>query len=51
MEASESEEQQAVFEWAAYQTGPSSHYLKLMFHIPNGGYRNKATAARMKAEG
>ena len=46
----EEAEQAALFEWAAYQAGqwPELGYL---FHIPNGGLRNKATAARLKAAG
>ena len=46
----ESEEQQALFEWAAWN---ASKYpgLNLMFHIPNGGGRSKAEAGRFKAEG
>ena len=46
----ESEEQRAVFEWAAIQCLLDPRLL-LLFHIPNGGLRNKATAVRMKAEG
>lgn len=46
----ESEEQQALFEWAKIQT---EHYpeLKLLFAIPNGGKRHIVTALRMKKEG
>ena len=42
--------QAAIFAWAAqnYDRYPQ---LKLMFAIPNGGYRNAATAGRLKAEG
>lgn len=42
--------QVALFCWAALQF---SRYpeLKLMFAIPNGGLRNKITAANLKAEG
>ena len=46
----EEAEQAALFEWAAYKTGQWPE-LALMFHIPNGGLRNKATAARLKATG
>lgn len=46
----ESEEQQALFEWAALQRGRYPE-LSLLFHIPNGGYRGKAEAGRFKAEG
>jgi len=46
----EEAEQAALFEWANYmvQRWPE---LAFMFHIPNGGLRNKATAARLKATG
>lgn len=47
---SESDEQQALFEWAAVKQAEIPE-LRLLFHIPNGGYRNKVTAARMKSEG
>lgn len=42
--------QVAVFVWAAlnYQKYPE---LRMMFAIPNGGLRNKITAANLKAEG
>lgn len=46
---SEESQQTAFFAWAADQ-----HHLpvlKLMFHIPNGGLRNKATAGKLKASG
>lgn len=40
----------AIFAWAAqnYNKYPQ---LRFMFAIPNGGYRNAATAGRLKAEG
>lgn len=46
----ESEEQQALFRWAEVN---QSRYpqLALLYHVPNGGKRTKATAARLKAEG
>lgn len=47
---SESDEQICLFEWAEVMKGQIPE-LRLLFHIPNGGYRNKVTAARMKAEG
>ena len=47
---SEAEEQEALFEWAAWMQGTYPE-LALMFHIPNGGSRNKAEAARFKAQG
>lgn len=46
----EEQEQAAVFEWAAYQSRLWPE-LALMFHIPNGGYRTKPEAARLKASG
>lgn len=48
--ASEGAEQSALFQWAglAVEQYPD---LAWMFHIPNGGSRNKAEAARLKAEG
>lgn len=46
----ETEEQQALFEWARLnqQTIPE---LGLMFAIPNGGKRYRKTACTLKAEG
>ena len=46
----EEAEQAALFEWAAYKTCQWPE-LAFLFHIPNGGLRNKATAARLKAAG
>lgn len=48
--ASESGEQISLFQWAKYAacTNPELH---LLYHIPNGGKRDKATAARLKREG
>ena len=46
----ESEEQQALFEWAHYQRGKYPE-IDLLYHIPNGGRRSKAEAGRFKAEG
>ena len=43
-------EQIALFQWAAYKTSQWPE-LAFLFHIPNGGLRNKATAARLKAAG
>lgn len=45
----ESAHQKALFAWIALQTDYPE--LKLAFAIPNGGHRDKITAARMKAEG
>lgn len=46
---SESGHQKALFAWLAQQTDYPE--LKLAFAIPNGGLRDKVTAARLKAEG
>lgn len=46
----EHQEQCSLFEWAAFQEGFWPE-LRLMHAIPNGGKRDKVTAARMKAEG
>lgn len=46
----EGEEQAWLFEWAAYQAGKYPE-LELMHHVPNGGSRNKAEAAKLKAQG
>lgn len=48
--ASESVEQICLFRWAAYSLNKYPK-LELMFHIPNGGRRDKATGAKLKAEG
>lgn len=46
----ESVEQQQLFRWAENMAGRYPA-LGLMFHVPNGGKRSKAEAARFKAEG
>lgn len=46
----ESVEQQQLFEWATWQSGKYPE-LRMMYHVPNGGSRNKAEAGRFKAEG
>ena len=46
----ESEEQQTLFEWVRLQSGKYPE-LRLLYHIPNGGSRNKAEAGRLQAEG
>lgn len=43
-------EQTCLFRWAAYNRAALPE-LQLLYAVPNGGYRNKATAARMKAQG
>lgn len=47
---SESVEQICLFRWASFASSTIPE-LNLMFHIPNGGYRNITTAKRLKAEG
>lgn len=47
---SEHDEQAALFQWAALHEGEEPR-LRLLFAIPNGGKRSKATAGRLKAEG
>lgn len=46
----EAEEQAALFQWAEYQLGKYPE-LALMYHVPNGGSRNKAEAANLKRQG
>ena len=46
----EEAEQRIIFEWAHY-AGAERPELQLLFAIPNGGYRTKVTAGRMKATG
>lgn len=46
----ESVEQQCLFRWAQYQSGAFPE-LVLLYHVPNGGHRNKAEAGRFRAEG
>lgn len=46
----ESEEQQALFEWAERLYGRYPE-LVLLYHIPNEGKRSKATGARLLKEG
>lgn len=46
----ENQEQQALFAWAKYTQRPHPS-LELLYHIPNGGKRDKAEAARLKREG
>lgn len=48
--ATEDAEQTALFRWAAYNSRKYPE-LELMFHIPNGGKRGKAEAARFRAMG
>lgn len=46
----ESEEQQALFQWVALHRGRYPE-LELLYHVPNGGSRHKAEAGRLRAEG
>lgn len=46
----ESEEQATLFQWANLQSGKYPE-LSLLYHVPNGGSRNKTEAARLQAEG
>ena len=50
MPPTESQEQIALFEWAALHTRRYPE-LDLLYHIPNGGHRHKTTAIRLKREG
>jgi hypothetical protein len=49
-QVSEHLEQVRYFAWVKKSRG-THEQLHLVFAIPNGGYRHKAVAARMKAEG
>ena len=46
----EANEQEKLFRWAAYMTAAHPE-LSLMYHIPNGGSRNKIEAAHLKQQG
>lgn len=46
----ESVEQQRLFMWARLQACKYPE-LALLYHVPNGGSRNKAEAGRLQAEG
>lgn len=46
----EAAEQEALFHWASYQYGVFPE-LRLMYHIPNGGSRNKQEAVNLKKQG
>ncbi len=45
----EAVEQEALFRWAVLQ--PPESGIRLMMHIPNGGYRKPSEAARFRALG
>src|SRR6266508_261574 len=44
-EVTEEQEQKALMKWASYQK-----FYPYLFAIPNGGYRHKGTAIRLKAQ-
>lgn len=46
----EEQEQITLFNWAAMMEYRYPE-LRYMYHVPNGGYRNKAEAGRFKAQG
>lgn len=46
----ESQEQQALFDWARAECGRWPE-LKLMYHVPNEGKRSAATGRKLRAEG
>lgn len=48
--ATESQEQSSLFQWARLMERQRP-VLRLLYHIPNGGLRNKAVAVRLAAEG
>ena len=50
MKQLESEHQTALFQWAKLMEGVYPE-LRHMFHVPNGGRRDRITAVRLKAEG
>ena len=46
----EAQEQSALFRWAAYSTGAYPE-LQLLYHVPNGGSRNRLEAHNLKLQG
>lgn len=46
----ESGNQEALFEWAQYQIQDMPE-LEYMYHVPNGGKRDKATEVALKRQG
>lgn len=46
----ESGNQEALFTWAGFQSGRMPE-LEYMYHVPNGGKRDKATAIGLKRQG
>ena len=47
----EEEEQITLFRWADWMAQVRWPELAMMYHVPNGGYRNKAEAGRFRAQG
>lgn len=47
----EDDHQAALFKWAQYHKHDGEPISRLMFHIPNGGRRDKAEGKRLKAQG
>lgn len=47
----EHDEQAALIRWVEYACRQEYPILKMLYAIPNGGERNKAVAAKLKAEG
>ncbi len=50
MKHPESDEQQALFQWAGLNSAAHPE-LDLLYHIPNGGKRDRREASRLKLEG
>ncbi len=50
MQHIEDNEQMILIRWAQFESGKHPE-LSMLFHVPNGGKRNKAEAARFKAMG
>ena len=46
----EAREQEALFQWTEFMMGRCPE-VALLYHIPNGGSRNKAEAANLKRQG
>jgi hypothetical protein len=46
----ESQEQTMLFNWARLMQNRMPE-LRMLYHVPNGGHRNKIVAAKLKAEG
>lgn len=50
MKSSEAKEQEVLISWCEMQK-KKYPVLDLIFHVPNGGYRNKFEAANLKRQG